>query len=224
MLPLVETGAGAFLAGLAVSPHCGAMCAPLTCALGPWRATADQRLGFTTAYHLTRTLAYALLGGIAGLVGAKFGRWMALPLMDYLPWAMVVFLVALALGLDRGFPAPAFLRRRHARWMERTQGRSPAFAGAWLGALSPLLPCGPLHALFGLALLSGQTLRGAEIGFGFALGTIPLLWAAQMGYHRLTLRLGEARSIRLRRGLAAVAALALVVKTVWFSAPGNACL
>jgi hypothetical protein len=45
-----------------------------------------------------------------------------------------------------------------------------------------------------------------------------------MGYHRLTLRLGEARSIRLRRGLAAVAALALLVKTVWFSAPGNVCL
>jgi len=224
MLPFVETGAGAFLAGLAVSPHCGAMCAPLTCALGPWKATADQRLGFTTAYHLTRTLAYAACGALAGFLGAKFGHWMALPLMDYLPWAMVIFLVALALGLDRGFPAPAFIRLRHARWMQHVQGRGPAFAGAWLGALSPLLPCGPLHALFGLALLSGQTLRGAEIGLGFALGTIPLLWAAQMGYHRLSLRLGEARSIRLRRGMAGIAALALLTKLLWFQTPGNVCL
>jgi len=224
MLPLVETGAGAFLAGLAVSPHCGAMCAPLTCALGPWKASADQRLGFTTAYHLTRTLAYAACGALAGFLGAKFGRWMALPLMDLLPAAMVIFLIALALGLDRGFAAPAFLRSRHARWMQLTQNRGPTFAGALLGALSPLLPCGPLHALFGLALLSGHALRGAEIGLGFALGTIPLLWAAQMGYHRLSLRLGEARSIRLRRGLAGVAALALLTKLIWFNSPGNVCL
>ena len=224
MLPLVETGAGAFLAGLAVSPHCGAMCAPLTCALGPWKATADQRLGFTTAYHLTRTLAYAACGALAGFVGAKFGRWMALSPMDYLPWAMAIFLLALAFGLDRGLATPAFLRRRHAQWMQITQHRSPAFAGAWLGTLSPLLPCGPLHALFGLALLSGQALRGAEIGFGFALGTIPLLWAAQMGFHRLSLRLGEARSIRLRRGLAGFAALALLTKLIWFNSPGNVCL
>lgn len=224
MLPLVETGAGAFLAGLAVSPHCGAMCAPLTCALGPWKAAADQRLGFTTAYHLTRTLAYAAGGALAGFLGAKFGRWLALPRMDYLPWAMVIFLVALSLGFDRGLAVPGFLRRRHAAWMKFTQGRPPAFAGALLGALSPLLPCGPLHALFGLALLSGHALRGAEIGFGFALGTIPLLWAAQMGYHRLTLRLGEARSLRLRRGMAGVAALALLTKLLWFQASGNVCL
>lgn len=224
MLPLVETGAGAFLAGLAVSPHCGAMCAPLTCALGPWNAAAEQRLGFSTAYHLTRTLAYAACGASAGFLGAKFGRWMALPLMDFLPWAMIIFLLALAFGLDRGLAAPGFLRRRHAAWMNFTQGRPPAFAGAMLGALSPLLPCGPLHALFGLALLSGDALRGTEIGLGFALGTIPLLWAAQMGYHRLALRLGEARSVRLRRGLAALAALALLAKLLWFNAPGNVCL
>jgi sulfite exporter TauE/SafE len=73
-------------------------------------------------------------------------------------------------------------------------------------------------------LLSGHALRGAEIGLGFALGTIPLLWAAQMGYHRLSLRLGEARSIRLRRGLAGVAALALLTKLIWFNSPGNVCL
>ena len=224
MLPLVETGAGAFLAGLAVSPHCGAMCAPLTCALGPWKASADQRLGFTAAYHLTRTLAYAACGALAGFLGAKFGRWLTLPMMDLLPWAMIAFLVALAFGLDRGFAAPAFLRRRHAQWMRLTQDRSPAFAGALLGILSPLLPCGPLHALFGLALLSGHALRGAEIGLGFALGTIPLLWAAQMGYHRLSLRLGETRSIRLRRGLAGLAALALLTKLIWFNSPGNVCL
>ncbi len=81
-----------------------------------------------------------------------------------------------------------------------------------------------MHALFGLALLSGQALRGAEIGLGFALGTIPLLWAAQMGYHRLTLRLGEARSIRLRRSMAGLAALALLTKLLWFQTSGNVCL
>ena len=221
---LIETGAGAFLAGLAVSPHCGAMCAPLTCALGPWKATADQRLGFTTAYHLTRTAAYSVAGGTAGLVGAKFGRLLDTPLVNYLPWAMVAFLVVLALGFDQGFPAPAYIRTKHAQWMHRIQGSRPAVTGAWLGGLSPLLPCGPLHALLGLALLSGSGPRGAEIGLGFALGTIPLLWAAQMGYHRLSLKLGNVRAIRLRRALAGLAALVLMVKLVWFNTGSNVCL
>lgn len=221
---LVETGAGAFLAGLAVSPHCGAMCAPLTCALGPWKATAEQRLGFTASYHLTRTAAYSIAGGMAGMIGARFGRWLETPLVNYLPWAMVIFLLILALGFDQGLPAPAFIRVKHAAWMHRLRGSRPAIAGAWLGVLSPLLPCGPLHALLGLSLLSGSGPRGAEIGLGFALGTIPLLWAAQMGYHRLSLRLGDARAVRLRRILAGLAALILAVKLVWFNTGTDVCL
>jgi sulfite exporter TauE/SafE len=95
----------------------------------------------------------------------------------------------------------------------RFSHRLPPFtSGLALGSLTPLLPCGPLHALLGLALISANPLHGAEIGLGFALGTLPLLWAAQMGYQRLAFSLGSARAIRLRRGLSGLAAL-IIAKT-----------
>lgn len=224
MFPLVETGLGAFFAGLAVSPHCGAMCAPLTCALGPWRASQERRLAFTTAYHLSRTTAYATAGAAAGLLGGRFGRSLETPLMTYLPWAMVGFLVLLATGFDQGLPMPGFVRRAQAGLMRRSQSMPPTWVGVWLGGLTPLLPCGPLHALLGLALLSGAALRGAEIGLGFALGTMPLLWATQMGYHRLSLRLGQAKAQHVRRALAGLVALGLAAKLLWFTPSTGVCL
>ena len=223
MLPPVETGFAAFLAGLAVSPHCGAMCAPLTCALGPWKGSESQRLGFTTGYHLARIFIYTACGALSGLLGARFGRLFDANLLTFLPGAMVVFLVLLAFGVDRGFPIPHFLRGLQARWMRFSHQLPPFTSGLALGSLTPLLPCGPLHALLGLALISASALQGAEIGLGFALGTLPLLWAAQMGYQRLAFRLGSAKAIRLRRGLAGVAALVIAAKLLWFPATTGAC-
>lgn len=223
MLPPVETGFAAFLAGLAVSPHCGAMCAPLTCALGPWKGTESQRLGFTTGYHLARIFIYTACGAISGLLGARFARLLDANLLAILPWAMVGFLLLLAFGVDRGFPIPHFLRGLQARWMRFSHQLPPFTSGLVLGSLTPLLPCGPLHALLGLALISANPLHGAEIGLGFALGTLPLLWAAQMGYQRLAFSLGSARAIRLRRGLSGLAALIIAAKLLWFPSPSGVC-
>lgn len=223
MLPPVETGLAAFLAGLAVSPHCGAMCAPLTCALGPWNSNESQRLAFTTGYHLSRLATYAACGALSGWLGARFGRVLDADLLAYLPWTMVTFLLLLAFGVDRGFPLPAFLRGLQARWMRFSHGRPPMLAGGLLGCLTPLLPCGPLHALLGLALISASATHGAEIGLGFGLGTLPLLWTAQMGYQRLAFSLGSAKAIRLRRALAGLAALVLAIKLIWFPPSSGVC-
>jgi hypothetical protein len=55
--------------------------------------------------------------------------------------------------------------------------------GGLLGLISPCLPCTPLYLIFGVCLLSGSPLSGARIALCFALGTIPLLWAAQSSTH-----------------------------------------
>jgi hypothetical protein len=182
MLPLVETGAGAFLAGLAVSPHCGAMCAPLTCALGPWRATADQRLGFTTAYHLTRTLAYALLGGLAGLLGAEVRALDGLAahgLPSLGDGGLPVRPRARARpGLSRpGFPAPSArpLDGAHARprpGVRRRSARSAEPAPAVRTSACPVRARPAERA---------RPARGRD-RLRLRPRHDPLLWAAQMGY------------------------------------------
>ncbi|MFN7339769.1 MAG: sulfite exporter TauE/SafE family protein [Opitutia bacterium] len=224
MIPVVETGTAAFLAGLVVSPHCGAMCAPLTCALGPWNGSPADRMAHAASYHLARTLAYAVAGALAGLLGRKFATLLDTPFASLAPWALVAWLLLLAVGVDRGLPLPKWVRDRQAAAVRAVQGMRPAAGGALLGGLSPLLPCGPLHALLGICLLTGSPAKGAELGMGFALGTLPLLWASQVGYHRLTLRFGTTAAIRWRRVLCAVAAILLAVKLTWFAPSTGVCL
>ena len=224
MLPILETGTAALLAGLAVSPHCGLMCAPLSCALGPWRGSPEDRLAHASAYHGTRVLSYGTAGATAGWLGGRFIGAMDIPLANYAPWALALWLLALALGLDRGLPLPQWVRDRQAIATRRVQSLGPLAGGALLGGMSPLLPCGPLHALLGICLLTGSPAKGIELAVGFALGTIPLLWASQIGYHRLTLRLGTLGATRLRRTACALAATALLIKLIWFPPSNGVCL
>ena len=58
-------------------------------------------------------------------------------------------------------------------------------ASAMIGLTSPLLPCGPLYMIYGLALFSGSALKGAEFAIGFGLGTLPLLWFAHSQFMRI---------------------------------------
>jgi len=112
-----------------------------------------------------------------------------------------------AFRLDRYFPKPIWLgslyKKVTARFMRL---RKPA-AAAVIGLASPLLPCGPLYMIFGLALFSGSALKGAEFAIGFGLGTLPLLWLAQSHFMRVQLKVTPATLIRIQRTLAMIAAL-----------------
>ena len=78
-----------------------------------------------------------------------------------------------------------------------------------MGLLTPFLPCGPLYAAFGVALLAGSAAKGAEFTLAFGLGTVPLLWLAHHQFHRIRQKLSPLAMARLRRGLALVTAVIL---------------
>ncbi|MGB0745102.1 MAG: sulfite exporter TauE/SafE family protein, partial [Opitutales bacterium] len=80
-------------------------------------------------------------------------------------------------------------------------------AAGLIGFSSPLLPCGPLYMIFGLALFSGSALKGAEFAIGFGLGTMPLLWLAQTQFMRMNKRVTPTVLLRIQRTVAFVAAL-----------------
>ena len=211
-LSYFDTGPAAFLAGLAVSPHCAGMCAPLACALAPWNGPPEARTAFATGHHLVRVFAYTLVGALAGGLGLKFGKWLDITPARWLPWALLAFYLLIALRMDRGIPLPGFLARLNARLLHRVRGLPPFAAGALLGGITPLIPCGPLHGMFALAFLGASAARGAEIAAGFALGTLPLLWAAQAGFFHLRAKLGAERLTRIRRGAALVAAAVMAFR------------
>ena len=203
------TLAGAFLTGLATSLHCAGMCGPLACGVGALAKSESERLAAASVYHAGRLAAYTTIGAICGAMGREPLGWFFDSPAVLLPWALVLALLLLATGLEKKIPRPAFRTRLTARLRFKAQ-RMPAVAGAWMtGLLTPFLPCGPLYAVFLALLTAGSAARGAEVALAFGVGTVPLLWVAQHGFHRLRGKLKPTGLAKVQRGLALVTALIL---------------
>ncbi|MDP3070608.1 MAG: sulfite exporter TauE/SafE family protein [Opitutaceae bacterium] len=201
-LAAVNSPATAFVAGLVTSLHCAGMCGPLACSLLPVRGDAVSMQAVSSAYHGARLVAYATIGGIVGGLGGAALVGFSHPVLRWLPWAMVVVFVALALRWDRFLPKPLWLARLGFRVQRRARGGSRLGAAAVMGLATPLLPCGPLYFLVALAALSGSALRGVEFMLAFGLGTVPLLWLAQTQFHWVRGKLSPLWLERARLSLA----------------------
>jgi hypothetical protein len=203
----VSSPEAAFIAGLVTSLHCAGMCGPLACSVMPVRREQGDLSTAATTYHLARLTAYTALGAVAGGLGRLPLAWVSASALRWLPWLGVVFFVGLALRWDRFLPKVPLLGRAFIGISGRFRGKPPALTSAALGLATPLLPCGPLYFLIGLALLSGSAGRGAEFMLAFGLGTVPLLWLAQTQLGRAQRGLSPSWNERLRVGLALTAAL-----------------
>ncbi len=199
----------AFVAGLLTSPHCVGMCGPIGCAILPMGKPQGSQQWALGSYHAARVVAYSTLGLLAGWVGSQVLDVFTLKAFRVFPWVMVALLIVLALRLDRYIPKPKAWHRFYARMTLKVRKMPQPLVGAGLGLLTPFIPCGPLYLIFTLCLFSGSALVGAEIGFGFALGTIPLLWAGQSGYFWLKTKL-PANALRWTQCAIALAAAALI--------------
>jgi sulfite exporter TauE/SafE len=203
------TLAGALLTGLATSVHCAGMCGPLACGVGTMAKSESERMTAASVYHAGRLVSYTTIGAMCGAVGREPLGWFFHSPAVLLPWALVAALLLLATGLEKKIPRPAFLARTAARLRFKVQ-RMPVVAGGWMtGLLTPFLPCGPLYAVFLALLASGSAARGAEVALAFGVGTVPLLWVAQHGFHRLRKRLTPSGLVKVQRGLALLTALVL---------------
>lgn len=197
----------ALIAGLITSVHCVAMCGPLSCAFTPTKPNDANPQLVLTSYHLAKLFSYTLVGTLAGAFGSVVIRSVESSWLNYLPWILVVFFLAVAFRLDRFFPKPKWLGQFYRRATQRFSKLQKPVAAGLIGFASPLLPCGPLYMIFGLALFSGSALKGAEFAIGFGLGTIPLLWLAQTQFMRLNGRLSPVTLVKVQRVVAFVAAL-----------------
>lgn len=197
----------ALIAGLITSVHCVAMCGPLSCAFAPTRAADASPQVVLTCYHLAKLLSYAIVGTLAGAFGSVVIRSVESSWLNFLPWILVVFFLVVAFRLDRFFPKPVWLGAIYTKATARFRRLRKPTAAALIGFASPLLPCGPLYMIFGLALFSGSALKGAEFAIGFGLGTLPLLWLAQSQFMRVRLKVTPATLIKVQRSVALVAAL-----------------
>lgn len=189
----MDVALGIFVASLAGSPHCAAMCGPFLAFAAAGDPSPRSRLGPLLGYHGGRLTAYLILGVIAGALGAGVeqlghlagvGRAAALVSgVLMVAWGLNALLVSR--GATNRLHAPLFLQR----WLSgvvRRVNRAPGTArGGAIGLATALLPCGWLYAFVAAAGGTGSPARAALVMVLFWSGTVPVMATLGLGLQRL---------------------------------------
>lgn len=188
---MIEMISAAIAIGFFGSLHCVGMCGGLVSAI----CLARPNLwwpGLIT-YQLGRISTYALLGLLAGSLGAQLSQtgWFG-QIQQLLAWVAGGLMILFALYLGGWLPDP-FSRLTSrisqltglSRWMK--QAATGHHLGAWLmvGLLNGLLPCGLVYAGLALSLTANHAATGALIMLAFGVGTLPAMLTAPTLLHNL---------------------------------------
>ncbi|MBE0476562.1 MAG: sulfite exporter TauE/SafE family protein [Coriobacteriia bacterium] len=176
--------------GIVTSIHCVAMCGSMVLtyavkgeAKGPWY----RRMIPHAAYQGAKLLSYMMVGLALGSIGS------ILNIGGIRGWVTVfagAFMILLGLQMSGRFPAlrkltfrppksltDAISRTRKKANADAEEGRSSLATPVTFGALTGLMPCGPLQAAQLAAAGAGSAAAGAVTMLGFGLGTAPLMLA-----------------------------------------------
>ncbi|NWK56724.1 sulfite exporter TauE/SafE family protein [Verrucomicrobiaceae bacterium N1E253] len=219
MFENINSPAIALVTGAIVSVHCVGMCGPIACSLTALKKDESSRVGAATAYHGGRLISYTLIGAMLGAIGAKPLEYFHHSSFSLLSWVLVAAFVAFALGLEKKIPRPAFLKRWATRLRFKAMTISATRGGLAMGLATPLLPCAPLYLFFAICLATGSAIKGAEFALAFAFGTVPLLWASQLGMQRIQLKLGPKWVKLIQRSVALLAAFFIAQRLLYDPTP-----
>jgi len=140
------------------------------------------------AFHLSRIIAFFLLGGVIGILGATFKLT---PLLNFIiDVILFISMILIGLNLLGLFPSlnrfqlhlPKFFGKEVINVSENKGFLAPVF----LGIVTFFLPCGFTQSMQLYSLSTGNFLSGALIMFVFSLGTLPVLGLISFASIRLS--------------------------------------
>lgn len=229
MLPVELTAPALFVAGATTSLHCALMCGAINAAQARSHGPLPLRDALLLV-HGGRVLGYALLGALAGALGARLSLW--LPATETgLALQVLAALALVAAGIQqlRGLRHRAHVAgcQPHLRRLGGVPPRARLFAQ---GLAWALMPCGILYTILLLAALTTSPLSGFALLAAFGMGTVPLMGVSG-GLFGLATRPQDTRALRYGAGAAliligvgvgaaAAAGLQGDLVTAWLCAPG----
>lgn len=182
----MEAAIGIFLASLAGSPHCVAMCGPFLAfaAAGDERSVTGRRHIPLIAYHGGRLAAYLAVGVAAGALGAGVDRLGVMAGVGRAA-AVVAGILMVLWGLNtllalRGWRlvsshGPVSLQRAVTGVVRRVGGLPGIPRASVTGLATALLPCGWLYAFAAAAGGTASPFRAALVMALFWTGTLPVM-------------------------------------------------
>jgi sulfite exporter TauE/SafE len=193
----VEAALGIFLASLAGSPHCAAMCGPFlafAATSGEQPGSARGRVPSLIAYNGGRLGAYLVVGVAAGTLGAGVERLGALAGIAR-GAAIVAGALMVAWGLSTMFAlrgwrpgtphGPRWLQRALTSVVRRVGDMPRVSRAGLIGLATALLPCGWLYAFAAAAGGTASPWRGALVMALFWTGTLPVMVTLGAGLQRV---------------------------------------
>ena len=180
--------AAAFVAGVAGSVHCVAMCGGLSGALG-MRARRIGQAPKRAFLHAAgsqagRIISYSVAGLICGAAGSMLTSLLDLARVAILARIMAgLLLIAIALRILLGWRLLGSVEHWGARlWaklapLARSTQSASLSSSVLLGMIWGWLPCGLVYSMLAFAALTGSPLQGAATMLMFGLGT----WPAMLG-------------------------------------------
>ncbi|MBR1403553.1 MAG: sulfite exporter TauE/SafE family protein [Treponema sp.] len=180
-----------FVTGLLTSVHCVAMCGGINLSQSlPSRGSGSKKLARadflpSLLYNLGRVVSYTLIGLALGTAGFFLGGGSAgdvsipFSVQGILKIIAGLFMLLMGTSLLGIFPSlraitphlPAFLSKKIAS--AQVKNAAPFI----VGFLNGFMPCGPLQAMWIVALASAHPLSGALSMLFFSAGTVPLMLA-----------------------------------------------
>lgn len=158
--------------GFLGSAHCAGMCG------GFFMLAGRGQLSRQSQYLFGKTLSYAVLGTVAGSLGA--GVAMLVPFRTGLSIAAGILLILIGLAWIGILPTASKISRLQAKvagQLGRVLRRTGKGAPFLIGLSNGMLPCGLLYGGLGLAASTLDPVSGAATMTSFGLGTIPGLIA-----------------------------------------------
>lgn len=207
---MIALAGSVLVASLLGSPHCAGMCGAFVCFYAGQEG--ERRTLAHLAYNAGRLVSYAVLGIVAGILGAGVDRMGAAAGVSrgaallagacMVLWGGATIVRSLGARLPAA-PAAAFLGTPAAAAIRAVHRQPPAVRALTVGLLSTLLPCGWLYLFVATAGGTGSAAAGAAVMAAFWVGTLPVM--AGLG------AIAQGTLGPLRRRLPVVTAAVLVV-------------
>ena len=172
---LVTLVVGAFSLGLVTNLHCIGMCGPIAMALPLNRKSKWTVAGGITSYSLGRSVGYAFLGVVVGLIGVSAN------LLGVLQWVSIisgVLIVIFAWGhfigtSTRGSFINKWVMKAMAKLLKNKSKKSNPTHLLGIGLINAFLPCGMVYFALVAALSTGNMANSILFMFVFGVGTLP---------------------------------------------------